>query len=291
MDFRVLKYFLAVAREENITKAAQLLHITQPTLSKQLMELEDEIGRKLFIRGNRKITLTEEGILLRKRAQEIVDLVSKTESELVQADDTVSGDIYIGAGETDLIRYAVRAAKSLQKDYPLVRFHIESGDAQNVYERLDGGLIDFGLLFGSIDMTKYNSIELPEKDRWGVLMRKDGELAQKAFITAEDLIGKPLIVSRQGIARGELQNWFKSYADRLNIVATYNLVFNASLMVDEGLGYALSLEKIINTEGTGLCFRPLSPKLDVSMSLVWKKHQVFSKASDKFLHYIIKELS
>ncbi len=290
MELRVLKYFLAVAREENITKAAQLLHVTQPTLSKQLMELEDEIGKKLFIRGNRKITLTAEGILLRKRAQEIIDLVSKTESELVQADNTVSGDIYIGAGETDLIRYAVRAAKNLQRDYPLVCFHIESGDAQNVYERLDRGLIDFGLLFGSIDMTKYNSIELPEKDRWGVLMRRDSSLAQKAFITAEDLIDKPLIVSRQGIAKGELQNWFKSYADRLNIVATYNLVFNASLMVDEGLGYALSLEKIINTEGTDLCFRPLSPKLDISMSLVWKKHQVFSKASDKFLHYLINKL-
>ena len=290
MELRVLKYFLAVAREENITKAAQTLHITQPTLSKQLMDLENEIGKKLFFRGNRKIALTQEGLLLQKRAEEIIELVSKTEKELEQSDDTISGDIYIGAGETDLIRYVAKAAKNIQVEHPLIHFHIESGDAQSVYEQLDKGLIDFGVLFGNIDMTKYNSIEIPAKDTWGVLMSKDCALAKKKFVTAEDLIDKPLIVSRQGITRGELQNWFKTNTEKLNITATYNLVFNASLLVAEGLGYALCLDKIINTKESNLCFRPLTPALEISASIVWKKHQVFSKASDKFLNFIIDNL-
>lgn len=289
MEIRVLKYFLAVAREENITKASELLHITQPTLSKQLMDLESEIGKKLFIRGNRKITLTQEGILLRKRAEEIIDLVSKTEKELEQSDGIISGDIHIGAGETDLIRSIAKTAKEIQDKYPLVHFHIESGDSKTVFEHLDKGLIDFGLIFGNVDMTKYNCIEIPEKDTWGVLMRIDSELAEKDFVTVEDLIGKPLIVSRQGIS-GELQNWFKAYIEKLNINATYNLIFNASILVEEGLGYALCLEKIINTEKSNLCFKPLNPILKISASIVWKKHQVFSKASDVFLNNMMKNL-
>lgn len=289
MELRVLKYFLTVAREENITKAAESLHITQPTLSKQLMDLEIEIGKKLFIRGNRKITLTQEGMLLYKRAEEIADLVSKTEKELKQADDIISGDIYIGAGETDLIRNIAKAAKNMQNKHPLVHFHIESGDSKTVLEHLDKGLIDFGLIFGNIDMTKYNSIEIPTKDSWGVLIRQDSELADKDFITIEDLIDKPLIVSRQGIS-GELQNWFQSDIEKLNIVATYNLIFNASILVEEGLGYALCLEKIINTNNSNLYFKPLHPMLKISAGIVWKKHQVFSKSSEKFLNYLINDL-
>jgi len=289
MELRVLKYFLTVAREENITKAAESLHITQPTLSKQLMDLEIEIGKKLFIRGNRKITLTQEGMLLYKRAEEIADLVSKTEKELKQADNIISGDIYIGAGETDLIRNIAKAAKNMQNKHPLVHFHIESGDSKTVLEHLDKGLIDFGLIFGNIDMTKYNSIEIPTKDSWGVLMRQDSKLADKDFITVEDLIDKPLIVSRQGIS-GELQNWVQSDIEKLNIVATYNLIFNASILVEEGLGYALCLEKIINTNNSNLCFKPLHPMLKISAGIVWKKHQVFSRASEKFLNYLINGL-
>lgn len=289
MELRVLKYFLTVAREENITKAADSLHITQPTLSKQLMDLENEIGKKLFIRGNRKITLTQEGILLYKRAEEITSLVSKTEKELKQSDDIISGDIYIGAGETDLIRCLAKTAKDMQNKHPLIHFHIESGDSKTVLEHLDKGLIDFGLIFGNIDMTKYNSIEIPAKDSWGILMRQDSELADKDFITVEDLIDKPLIVSRQGIS-GELQNWFQSDIEKLNIVATYNLIFNASILVEEGFGYALCLEKIINTKNSNLCFKPLHPVLKIRASIVWKKHQVFSKASEKFLNYLINDL-
>lgn len=289
MELRILKYFLTVAREGNITKAAESLHITQPTLSKQLMDLEIEIGKKLFIRGNRKITLTQEGMLLYKRAEEIADLVSKTEKELKQADNIISGDIYIGAGETDLIRNIAKVAKNMQNKHPLVHFHIESGDSKTVLEHLDKGLIDFGLIFGNIDMAKYNSIEIPAKDNWGVLMRQDSELADKDFITVEDLIDKPLIVSRQGIS-GELQNWFQSDIEKLNIVATYNLIFNASILVEEALGYALCLEKIININNSNLCFKPLHPMLKISAGIVWKKHQVFSKASEKFLNYLINDL-
>lgn len=288
MELRVLQYFLAVAREQSISGAAEFLHLSQPTLSRQIKDMEKELGKQLLIRGNRRITLTEEGMILCKRAEEIMELVKKTESEITLSDESIAGDIYIGAGESNSVGYIAKAANALRREYPLVHFHIESGDAQTVYEQLDKGLIDFGLLFGNIDLTKYNSISLPTKDTWGVLMPKDSELAQKDVITPNDLIKEPLIVSRQGITRGELQNWFKLPEEKLNVVATYNLLYNASLLVEEGVGYALCLDKIINTSNCNLCFKPLYPKLEVSMSIVWKKHQVFSKASNKFLDLIFQ---
>lgn len=288
MELRVLQYFLAVAREQSISGAAEFLHLSQPTLSRQIKDMEKELGKQLLIRGNRRITLTEEGMILCKRAEEIMELVKKTESEITLSDESIAGDIYIGAGESNSVGYIAKAANALRREYPLVHFHIESGDAQTVYEQLDKGLIDFGLLFGNIDLTKYNSISLPTKDNWGVLMPKDSELAKKDVITPNDLIKEPLIVSRQGITRGELQNWFKLPEEKLNVVATYNLLYNASLLVEEGVGYALCLDKIINTSNCNLCFKPLYPKLEVSMSIVWKKHQVFSKASNKFLDFIFQ---
>lgn len=288
MELRVLQYFLAVAREQSISGAAEFLHLSQPTLSRQIKDMEKELGKQLLIRGNRRITLTEEGMILCKRAEEIMELVKKTESEITLSDESIAGDIYIGAGESNSVGYIAKAANALRREYPLVHFHIESGDAQTVYEQLDKGLIDFGLLFGNIDLTKYNSISLPTKDTWGVLMPKDSELAKKDVITPNDLMKEPLIVSRQGITRGELQNWFKLPEEKLNVVATYNLLYNASLLVEEGVGYALCLDKIINTSNCNLCFKPLYPKLEVSMSIVWKKHQVFSKASNKFLDFIFQ---
>ena len=288
MELRVLQYFLAVAREQSISGAAEFLHLSQPTLSRQIKDMEKELGKQLLIRGNRRITLTEEGMILCKRAEEIMELVKKTESEITLSDESIAGDIYIGAGESNSVGYIAKAANALRREYPLVHFHIESGDAQTVYEQLDKGLIDFGLLFGNIDLTKYNSISLPTKDNWGVLMPKDSELAKKDVITPNDLMKEPLIVSRQGITRGELQNWFKLPEEKLNVVATYNLLYNASLLVEEGVGYALCLDKIINTSNCNLCFKPLYPKLEVSMSIVWKKHQVFSKASNKFLDLIFQ---
>lgn len=284
MEIRVLKYFLAVAREQNISAAAQSLFLSQPTLSRQLKELEEELGKQLFIRGSRKITLTEEGLLLRKRAEEIVELLDKTEQELSRSDEQVSGEIYIGAGETDGLRLIAKAAKELQEQYPQITYRIISGDAVDITERLDKGLIDFALLLEPVDISKYSYLKFPVKDVWGVLMRRDCHLAQKESISPRDLRDMPLIVSRQALDGSELTQWLKSDNEQLNIVSTYNLVYNASLMVDEGLGVALCLDKIINVSGdSSLCFRPLKPKLEVGMSLVWKKYQVFPKAAEKFI--------
>lgn len=284
MEVRVLKYFLAVAREQNISAAAQSLYLSQPTLSRQLKELEDELGKQLFIRGNRKITLTEDGMFLRKRTEEIVELIDKTEKEISLSEDNVSGEIYIGAGETDGIRIIAKAAKELQEEYPQINYHIASGDAVDILERLDRGLIDFALLLDPVDISKYSYLKFPVKDVWGVLMRRDCPLAEKDCITPADLYDLPLIVSRQALDGSELTMWLKKDKAQLNITAIYNLVYNASLMVDEGLGVALCLDKIINVSGeSSLCFRPLKPKLEIGMSLVWKKYQVFSKAADKFI--------
>lgn len=291
MEFRVLNYFITVAREQNISNAAKTLHITQPTLSRQLQDLEAELGKTLFIRGKRKITLTEEGMLLRKRAEEIINLVKKTEKEISLSSEIIGGDIYIGTGESDSIRIIADIILKLQKKYPNIHYHISSGDSFDVMENLDKGLIDFGILIGNIDKTKYNYITLPIKDIWGVLMRKDSPLSKKEFITPKDLKDKPLILSRQVDANSNLFNWFKSDSSNLNIIATYNLVYNASILVDKGLGYALILDKLVNvTDTTKLCFKPLSPKLDLEINIVWKKYQIFSKASQKFLDELQKEI-
>lgn len=284
MELRVLQYFLAVAREQSISRAAEALHLTQPTLSRQLKDLEEELGKQLMIRGNRRITLTEEGVLLRRRGEEIMDLVQKTENEIVCADEVIAGDVYIGGGETDAVRLIARTAKVLQEQYPQVRFHISSGDASDVTDQLDKGLIDFGILIEPVDIEKYNFIKFPVQDTWGVLMRRDSSLAGKKQITPEDLWDKPLIVSRQAGKSAVLSEWMRRDLSKMHIVSTYNLVFNASLMVSEGLGYALCLDKIINTAGdSSLCFVPMYPKLEVGLNIVWKKYQVFSKAAEKFL--------
>lgn len=290
MELRVLQYFLAVAREQNISAAAQSLHLTQPTLSRQLKELEEELGKQLMVRGSRKIVLTEEGMLLRKRAEEILDLVGRTEKEIAQSDDTVSGDIYIGTGETDGMRQIARTAKQLQEHSPGIHFHIVSGDAVDVCERLDKGLLDFGVLLGDIDKIKYHYLELPMKDTWGVLMRRDSPLAQQERILPQDLWDKPLILSRQVDNKSGLYRWLGREPEQLHTVATYNLIYNASLMVDEGMGYAFTLNKLVNTRGSQLCFRTLEPKLELGMYLVWKKSQIFSKAAELFLERLREQL-
>ena len=286
MELRVLQYFLAVAREQNISAAAQSLHLTQPTLSRQLKELEEELGKQLMVRGNRKITLTEEGMLLRKRAEEILELVNRTEQELARSDDAVSGDIYIGTGETDGVRQLARTAKQLQKSCPGIRFHIVSGDAVDVCERLDKGLLDFGVLLGDIDKIKYRYLELPMKDTWGVLMRRDSPLSARETVSPRDLWDKPLILSRQVDNKSGLYRWLGKEPSELHTVATYNLIYNASLMVDEGMGYAFTLDKLVNTTGSNLCFRPLRPRLELGMYLVWKKSQIFSRAAELFLEHL-----
>lgn len=279
-----MQYFLAVTREQSITGAADALHLSQPTLSRQLHDLEEELGKQLFIRGKRQITLTEEGMLLRKRAQEILELVQKAEDEISLSAEVIAGDITVGAGETDGMRLLAKAMRTLQEEYPLIRFHIVSGDRVNVAEELDRGLLDFGLLFGQVDVTKYEAVPLPYQDTWGVLMRKDAPLAKKEAITAEDLLGQPLLVSRQALQHNDFRSFFGSMYSKLNIVSTFNLIFNGSLMVDEDIGYALSLDKLINVTGnSNLCFRPLTPTVKSTPYLVWKKYQVFTKAAAKFL--------
>lgn len=284
MELRVLQYFLAVTREQSISGAAEALHLSQPTLSRQLKDLEDELGKQLMIRGNRKVTLTEEGMILRKRAEEILDLVQKTEQEISLSDNIIAGDIYIGAGETDAVHLLAKAARNLQLTHPDIHYHISSGDTSDVLESLDKGLIDFGLLFGPVDTSKYEYLEFPVKDVYGILMRKDSPLAEKDCISPDDLWNEPLIINRNTRDGDLLTSWLGKNLSELNVAATYNLLFNASLMVDEGMGYAFALEKIINTTGgSNLCFVPCEPILSVGMNLIWKKYQIFSKAAEMFL--------
>lgn len=290
MELRVLRYFLAVVEQGNIISAAEALHVTQPTLSRQLMELEEELGKKLFIRGSRKISLTDEGMLLHKRAKEIIELVEKTKAEIVSSNELINGDIYIGGGETEVMRLMAKTAKKLQKDYPDIRYHLFSGNADDVTEKLDKGLLDFGVLIEPANITKYDFLKLPAVDRWGVLMRKDSPLAKYETIKPEYLWDVPLLCSRQSMVGKELAQWIGKDFNKLNIIVTYNLVYNASLMVEEGIGYALCLDKLVNTLGnSSLCFKPLEPKMEVGLNVVWKKSQIFSKAAQKFLEILESE--
>lgn len=293
MELRVLQYFLAVAREKNISAAAASLHLSQPTLSTQLRQMEQELGKQLLIRGtkgSRKVELTEEGVIVRKRAEEILALVHKMEGEVSASDDAVEGDVYLGTGETDIVRLLARAAERLRERYPNIRYHLASGNAAFVFEQLDKGLIDLGLVFTAIDPQKYEALQLPLRDRWGVLMRRDDPLAEKNAIGPKDLWNRRLILSHQAGDEQLLSGWMQRSVAKLDVVATYNLVFNASLLVDEGFGLALCLDKLIHTESSNLCFRPLDPPLEMTAHLIWKRYQVFSKATEKFLEEIQRTL-
>ena len=291
MELRELKYFLAVAREQSISKAAKVLYATQPNLSRQMQNLEKEIGRQLFIRGNKKITLTETGQLLLKRAEEIIELYNQTEAELNAPISDVSGDIYIGGGESYVMELIAKAAHSVLQDYPNVKYHIFSGDSSTVSEKLDKGLIDFGIFIEPFDLSKYDYLRLPLYDTWGVLMRKDAPLAHKDFITPEDLWDKPIIRSQQSLGKSLITDWFRKKSEELNIVATYNLLYNASILVEQGLGIAVGLDKIINTSGnSSLCFRPLYPKLISHLEKKKKKYQVFPKCAEIFIKRLQESL-
>ena len=288
MEIRVLRYFLAVARERNITGAANYLHLTQPTLSRQIHDLEKELGQQLLIRKSHRVELTPEGVLLRKRAEEIIAMVDKTEAEFASMEDTVSGDIYIGSGETQAIRQIAELIKDLGEAYPNIHYHLHSGNAEDVTERLDKGLLDFGILIQPADLTKYDYLDLPARDRWGVIMRKDSPLAEKEAIEKNELLEIPLLCSRQVVGSRHSENkfaeWFGTDYEKLNIVATYNLMYNAAILVEAGVGYALTLDKLANTsEDSVLCFRPLRPELESGLNVVWKKYQVFSPAAELFL--------
>ncbi|MDF2058565.1 LysR family transcriptional regulator [Priestia megaterium] len=296
MEFRVLRYFLTVAREGSITKAADFLHITQPTLSRQLKDLEQKLGKKLFIRSSHSVILTDEGMLLRKRAEEIVNMVDKLEAEFSSMEETISGDVYIGGGETEAMKQIARVAKDVQLRYPNIRYHLYSGNEEDITERLDKGLLDFGILIQPADISKYNYLNIPAKDVWGIVMRKDSPLAVKETIQAADLLNVPLICSRQPMkqtfSKNEFTDWFGEDFHKLNIVTTYNLAYNAAIMVDEGIGYALVLDKIVNTSSnSNICFRPLEPRLESGLNIVWKKHKLFSAAADVFLKEMQAEFS
>ena len=295
MEIRVLRYFLAVAREGSITAAANSLHLSQPTLSRQIRDLEEELGKTLLIRKSHRVALTPEGMHFRKRAEEIISMVDKTEAEFSLMENTVSGDIYIGSGETQAIRQIAEIARRLREEYPGIHYHLYSGNATDVTERLDKGLLDFGILIQPADITKYDYLNLPAKDTWGVIMGKDSPLAAKAFIEKEDLLNVPLICSRQAISPhqsgNEFSDWFGQDFDKLNIVTTFNLVYNATIMVEAGIGYAVTLDKLANTsENSSLCFRPLKPRLESGLNIIWKKYQVFSPAAELFLFRLKEQL-
>ena len=286
MEIRVLRYFLETAREGNMTRAAERLFISQPTMSKQLKELENELGAKLFIRSNYSIRLTEAGMLLRDRAEDILSLVAKTEAEFKSLEETNSGDIFVGAPESEAMSLFAEAVHTLQKNYPRIRCNIYSGNLSDVCERLDKGLLDFAIVMSYVDLSKYNYLELPMKDTWGILMRKDDPLAGKSSFAASDLDKLPLICSRQWIDQ-ESPRWLGAAAKDMNIVATYNLVFNGSVMVRAGMGYAVVLDKLVNTgEESDLTFIPLSGVPQTEMYVIWRKYQTFTPIA----HLLLQEL-
>lgn len=292
MELRELKYFIAVAEKGSVSKAAESLFLTQPNLSRQMQGLESKLGQKLFVRGNRKITLTEAGKLLKKRAEEIIALSDKTESELSVKYGEIAGRIAIGGGESYAVSLIAEVACRLRDDYPGIKFDFFSGDTVEVVEKLDKGLIDFGILIEPADLSKYSFLKLPLADTWGVLMKKTSPLAEKPFVTKEDIFDKDLILSKHSLNEYIIADWFAPYGDGLNVVATYNLIYNASLLVKQGLGYALALDKLVDVSAESeLCFRPLKPSLVSPISIVWKSDTVFSAPSKKFITYLKELLS
>ena len=284
MEIRVLRYFLAVAREQSISAAAEALHLSQPTLSTQLKALEEELGKKLLIRGTsgtRKVTLTEEGRILRKRAEEILSLVRRTEDEIALSSQVIAGDVYIGAGETDGVRLLTQAARQVQAEHPHVHFHISSGDGKDVLEDLDKGLIDFGLLLQTVDISKYEFIRMPVKEEWGVLTREDSPLGGLKSVRPENLAGRPLMISGRELIENELANWFGGGLDGLDIPVRYNLLYNVAMLVKNGFGDALCIR--LDCSYPGLRFIPLSPPLELGSVLVWKRHQVTSSAVEALI--------
>lgn len=284
MEIRILRYFLEIAREGNMTRAAKVLHVTQPTLSKQIKDLEGELGKKLFVRGSTSVRLTDEGMLLRKRAEDILDMVDKTTDEFKALDEITGGDVYIGCAESYQIRYLARAIKAIQRRYPLFRYHLSSGDTEQVTERLDKGLLDFAIIVQPPNLSKYNYLSIPGCDTWGVVMRTDSPLAVKNDIQVEDLVGLPLLCSEQSI-KEDIPRWCGEKADMLNFTGTLNLFYNGTVFVKEGLGYMLTFDHLANTGlGSDICFRPLNPPLETHMYAIWKKYQVFTPIAEVMIN-------
>ena len=286
MEIRTLRYFLAVAREENMTRAAELLHVTQPTLSKQLKSLEDELGKKLFTRHSFSIRLTDEGILLRNRAEDLISMADKIEQEFVSLDDITGGELYLGLAESYRIKYLARVIKEFKSRYPNLHYHITSGDTEQIADKLDKGLLDFLVLAEYPDSRKYEYIEFPEGDTWGLVIPADDPLARKKTIHAKDLIGLPLFCSEQAW-NNEIKEWAGSSFSEMKLEGSFRLSYNGSIFAKEGLGYLLTFDHLINTsEGSGLVFRPLAPKTETKLYIAWNRYQTFTPIAEKFLEQL-----
>lgn len=282
MEIRELRYFLEVAREENMTRAAERLHVTQPTLSKTLKSLEEELGKKLFTRHSFKIELTEEGMLLRKRAEDLISMADKITTEFQSLDDITGGDIYFGLAESYQIRFLAQEIREFKKTYPDFRYHVTSGDTEQVTEKLDKGILDFAVLVEEPDHKKYESIKLKEAELFGVVMPSDCTLAKKEKIVVDDLVGLPLFCSEQSWAR-DLPRWCGNRMSELHLEGSFRLSYNASIFTREKLGYLLTFNRLIDTsENSGLVFRPLDPILECPMYIIWKRQQMFSPIAIRF---------
>lgn len=290
IELRLLKYFLEAAHEGSITRAADKLHITQPSLSRQIAGLEEELGKKLYIRTNYGIRLTEEGFLLKKRAEEMTELEDKIISEL--SGDEIHGTVYIGAGETAGIKRIAGVLKEIRSKYPGINYRMISGDAEDVSDKLDRGLIDFGLFVGKVNLKKYDCIALPDSDSWGVIVRRDDDLALRDYISPDDFKGRELLFSHQAKVQGEFSKWLGYPVDELDIAGTHNLAYNASVMVREGLGVLVTIEGIVNVnDESELKFVPLRPEIKAGLAVAWKIDNVFSKSAKIFLESLRASVS
>lgn len=288
IETRLLGYFLAVAREQNITKAAETLNITQPTLSRQLQELESQLGKKLFVRTSKNTTLTEDGVYFRAKAQEILDLMEKAEKDMKKDSETVSGDVYVGAAESHYMNDVAELMCTMHSEYPNIRFHIVSGMADDIFDKLDKGLLDFGLMLSPVSYEKFNYELLPYPHHIGLLMRSDSPLTAKEVVTIDDIRGLPLIFPNQTYGDNAIASWFHNYDD-LNIAATYNLIYNATFLVENGMGNAFCLENLVNVNGRRLAFRRFSPPLIGDMYLVSKRYQTFNQAAVLFREKLLEK--
>lgn len=289
MEFRVLYYFLTVAREGNITKAAKILHITQPTLSRQMMQLEYELGVKLFARSNHSVSLTEEGMFLKRRAQELVSLAERTRQEFQSRAEDISGEIVIGSGEFLSNSLFAQVMSRFHQRHPLVRYRIYSGNADNIRDQIEQGLIDFGIVLEPVDIRKYDFLTLPVTEEWGILVREDSRLAEKEVICPQDLAGEPLVAGAGEEARSRFRQWMGECYDPEQILVTGNLLYNEAMMVESGMGSAFAMR--LNCDYRGLRLIPLQPAMESRTVLIWKKDQVFSQAVGAFLRFVREDLA
>ncbi|KEO77465.1 LysR family transcriptional regulator [Paenibacillus sp. FSL M8-0228] len=287
MELRVLRYFLTVARLESITHAANVLHVTQPTLSRQLADLEKNLGTQLLIRGKKKVSLTDAGMLLRQRAEEILTIADKTEREFKDQNNLVGGTISIGSVESLTSHYLFQTLKAFHEEYPQVNYYIYSGTGDDIKEKIDKGLLEIGILLEPINIEKYDFIRLPQKERWGILTQASSPLAQKEYVTPNDLVGVPLLLSSRPTVQNEIANWFADEYENIHVLATYNLISNIVNFVDNGMGTAICIEGALAMTGSKhLCFRPFFPELKFSCVIVWKKHKIFNQATSHLIQLI-----